>query len=124
MDFEQGGERRAVYGEARIKPIGVDLSHRFGRGSGQRHLTQKKALFLSKPMEQPLQTPSAQFTGSQAVALQTRGADTFASLSRLFPQSWSTYVLLLSVRTAPARTFYETEALRCGWSVRQIGRPR
>ena len=31
VDFEQGGERRAVYGEVLIKRLGVDLGHRFGR---------------------------------------------------------------------------------------------
>lgn len=35
---------------------------------------------------------------------------------------WSAYVRLLSVKNAAARLFYETEALRCGWSVRQLGR--
>ena len=94
-----------------------------------------KALFLSKPMEQILQTPSAklsltgivqtlsaQSTGSQAIALQPSGVDTLASLARLFPLPWSTYVRLLSVKTSQARNFYETEALRCGWTVRQLGR--
>ena len=35
---------------------------------------------------------------------------------------WSHYVRLLSVRTPEARAFYETEALRGGWSVRQLDR--
>ncbi len=32
-----------------------------------------------------------------------------------------TYVRLLSVKNADARSFYEKGALRCGWSVRQLG---
>src|SRR5574338_296354 len=35
---------------------------------------------------------------------------------------WSAYVRLLSVQNEHARHFYETEALRCGWSVRQLDR--
>jgi predicted nuclease of restriction endonuclease-like (RecB) superfamily len=35
---------------------------------------------------------------------------------------WSAYVRLLSVKNAQARAFYETEALRGGWSVRQLDR--
>ena len=35
---------------------------------------------------------------------------------------WSAYVRLLSVKNPQARDFYETEVLRCGWSVRQLGR--
>ena len=40
----------------------------------------------------------------------------------IFPLSWSHYVTLLSVKSQYARTFYETEALRGGWSVRQLNR--
>ena len=39
-----------------------------------------------------------------------------------FPLPWSAYVRLLSVRNESAREFYETEALRGGWSVRQLDR--
>lgn len=35
---------------------------------------------------------------------------------------WSSYVRLLSVKSEVARRFYETEVLRCGWSVRQLDR--
>ena len=45
-----------------------------------------------------------------------------ATLAARFPLPWSAYVRLLSVKNAAARAFYETEALRCGWSVRQLDR--
>lgn len=44
------------------------------------------------------------------------------ALAQAFPLPWSAYVRLLSVRNPLARTFYETEALRGGWSVRQLDR--
>jgi len=43
-------------------------------------------------------------------------------LAKAFPLPWSAYVRLLSVKNGLARDFYETEALRCGWSVRQLDR--
>jgi len=45
-------------------------------------------------------------------------------LSKLssFPLPWSHYVRLLSVNNQQARSFYEAEALRGGWSVRQLDR--
>jgi predicted nuclease of restriction endonuclease-like (RecB) superfamily len=43
-------------------------------------------------------------------------------LASRFPLSWSAYVRLLAVKSEPARSFYETEALRGGWSVRQLDR--
>ncbi len=39
-----------------------------------------------------------------------------------FLLSWSHYVSLLSVGTSEARAFYEAEALRGGWTVRQLDR--
>jgi len=44
------------------------------------------------------------------------------SLRHAFPLSWSHYVRLLSVEQPEARKFYEAEALRGGWSVRQLDR--
>jgi len=45
-----------------------------------------------------------------------------AAYPGVFPLSWSHYVQLMSVTTAPARAFYEAEAIRGGWSVRQLDR--
>jgi predicted nuclease of restriction endonuclease-like (RecB) superfamily len=45
-----------------------------------------------------------------------------AIIARHFPLPWSAYVRLLSVADADARDFYEAEALRSGWSVRQLDR--
>ena len=44
------------------------------------------------------------------------------AFSACFPLPWSAYVRLLSVKNDSARQFYETEALRGGWSVRQLDR--
>ncbi len=46
----------------------------------------------------------------------------FPVFKEVSPLSWSHYVRLLSVENPKARTFYETEALRGGWSVRQLDR--
>jgi len=43
-------------------------------------------------------------------------------LARVFPLPWSHYVLLLKVDNPDARQFYEAEALRSGWTVRQLDR--
>jgi predicted nuclease of restriction endonuclease-like (RecB) superfamily len=73
---------------------------------------------------QIVQTASGQFSeviGDRGNRAQSMGVY-LATLAQTFPLSWSHYVRLLSVRTSEARTFYETEALRGGWSVRQLDR--
>jgi len=93
--------------------------------------TSLRAFYLAWPAEQILQTlsakspsapivptPSANF-GAQSPMLQALEP---AAMAQAFPLPWSAYVRLLAVKTAAARAFYETEALRQGWSVRQIDR--
>ncbi len=45
-----------------------------------------------------------------------------AAVATRFPLPWSHYVRLLSVRSLEARSFYEQEALRGGWTIRQLDR--
>ena len=122
VEFEQGGEDRAAYGEALIRRLGVDLSQRFGRGFGWRNLTQMRAFYLAWPTEQILQTLSAISAGHPLSATSARNALEPGAVAQVFPLPWSAYVRLLSVKTGVARAFYESEALREGWSVRQLDR--
>lgn len=50
------------------------------------------------------------------------GKFTLSDIARLFPLPWSHYVRLLSLKNPEARSFYEKEALRGGWTVRQMER--
>ncbi len=44
------------------------------------------------------------------------------AIASCFPLPWSVCVCLLSLKSDQARKFYAAEALRCGWSVRQLSR--
>jgi len=135
VEFEQGGEGRAGYGEALIKRLGEDLSRRFGRGFGWRNLSQMRAFYLTWPAEQILQTlsakspphaivptPSAISPANEASAARAHSFLSLATLAQAFPLPWSAYVRLLSLKNPNARSFYEAEALRGGWSVRELER--
>lgn len=135
VEFEQGGKERAAYGEALIKRLGEDLTRQFGRGFGWRNLTQMRSFYLAWPAghilqtasanssSQPiLQTPSAESGGAPVTGSHARQTPDLVALAARFPLPWSAYVRLLSVKNETARTFYETEALRGGWSVRQLDR--
>jgi predicted nuclease of restriction endonuclease-like (RecB) superfamily len=105
VEFEQGGASRALYGEALIERLAVDLTRQFGRGFSKRNLEQMRLFYQYWPIAQTL---SAQLNEEPAFAR--------------FPLPWSAYVRLLSVKDRHACAFYETEALRSGWSVRQLDR--
>jgi predicted nuclease of restriction endonuclease-like (RecB) superfamily len=73
-----------------------------------------------------LQTPSGKLPAASAKTpppvRQELDVDDLKTLTVRFPLPWSHYVRLLSVKDAEPRQFYETEALRGGWSVRQLDR--
>jgi hypothetical protein len=109
VDNEQGGRRRAGYGEALLKRLSADLVNRFGRGFSERNLEQMRNFYLAWPISQTL---SAKF---QPANSQTSSAElSVQALSDRFPLPWSAYVRLLSVKNGQARAFYEQEALRGG----------
>lgn len=117
LEFEQGGERRAEYGERMMERLADDLAKRFGRGFSVVNLRKMRSFYLSWPLSQIRQTMSVEFDvnqENQPVAL--------SDIAKCFPLPWSHYVKLLSVQNLDGRVFYEKEALRGGWTVRQLER--
>ena len=115
VEFEQSGEERAEYGTALIERLAEDLTRRFGRGFSRPNLQNMRLFYLAHPPDRIRQTVSG---NSEATSVEVG----FDDLLTAFPLPWSAYVRLLSVRNESAREFYETEALRGGWSVRQLDR--
>lgn len=124
VEFEQGGAERAAYGAALIERLESDLTKRFGRGFSRQNLQQMRAFYLTWPQIAIRQTLSGELAATQSDLVPMVSTDTYgvAHLASKFPLPWSAYVRLLSVKSSTARSFYETEALRGGWSVRQLDR--
>lgn len=90
---------------------------------------EKRSTLSSKLAPQNFQTPSVitkstiQEAAAGGIAVAPTAKLTLADLGRAFPLPWSDYVLLISrARSREAMDFYHTEALRGGWSVRQLAR--
>ena len=132
VEFEQGGEKRAEYGEALLQRLAQDLNAKFGRGFSYPNVNKFRQFYLAFPSANILSTPSIESTESilstPSIELRRQksqapsGQLAVRNLSARFPLPWSHYVRLLSVKNALAREFYHTEALRGGWSVRQLDR--
>lgn len=122
VEHEQGGARRAGYGEELLARLAEDLTRRFGRGFSARGLDKMRLFYRTWPNPP---TPSAEFPELPISPTLSAKSDSGAILQGnlpCFPLSWSHYVSLMSVRTDAARRFYEAEALRGGWTVRQLDR--
>ena len=105
VEFEFEGKKRANYGDAFLEQLSCDLTARFGRGFAKSNLYQMRIFYLTYKN-----------------IFQTLSGKSLALLAARFPLPWSAYVRLLAVKSEPARAFYEAEALRGGWSVRQLDR--
>ena len=150
LEFEQGGKKRAGYGEELVEKLAEDLTKRFGRGFSETNLKNFRQFALVYPIEKIRQTVSGEFTARKSQTVSDKSAArtilptasvelevlptvsaksaaaarklTLGDVARAFPLPWSHYVLLMSARSPEARDFYHTEALRGGWSVRQLDR--
>jgi predicted nuclease of restriction endonuclease-like (RecB) superfamily len=134
VEFEQQGHSRAAYGEQVWKRLAADLTARHGRGFSKSNIALMRAFYLQweifqtpsgKFVAQAKGSPFSQLRGSSA----SEGPDAelipISQQTNLFPAfqlPWSHYVHLLGVENPNARAFYEAEALRGGWSVRQLRR--
>jgi predicted nuclease of restriction endonuclease-like (RecB) superfamily len=142
VEQEQHGAARAGYGEELIVRLSKDLQSRFGRGFGRANLFQMRAFYLEyreifpttsgqylpAAVSEKVQTVSGQSLPAavskkvQTVSGQSAARDNLAAIAGRFPLPWSHYARLLTVRNPEARKFYEREALRGGWTIRQLGR--
>ena len=132
VEFEQRGKKRAEYGEELLQRLAQDLTARFGRGFSYPNVNKFRQFYLAFPAPAILSTPSIESThtilSTPSIESQRKKGQTTSGelavrdFAARFPLPWSHYVRLLSTKSAEARRFYETEALRGGWSVRQLDR--
>ncbi len=133
VEYEyQGMERVEYYGDRLIDKLAEDLTKQFGRGFSRSNVFMMKSFFLS--YKNIVQTLSGQSLITENISQTLSGKSSsnisqtpsaqslLIELSNRFPLPWSHYVRLLSVKDEQARKFYEAEALRSGWSVRQLDR--
>ncbi|MCD8353783.1 MAG: PDDEXK nuclease domain-containing protein [Clostridiales bacterium] len=93
--YEACGENdRATYGKQILQYISERLTSEFGKGFDIRNLRNMRQFYMAFPKRNTL-------------------------CSEL---SWSHYRLLMRVQDEAARTFYAEEAVKAGWSVRQLQR--
>ncbi len=135
VEFEQGGEKRAEYEEELLTNLAHDLTGRFGRGFPRHNLGRFRQLYLTfDPLRIRSTTSIKSSDPGKRATLSLKSADSsmsqegtaiadIAGLARAFPLPWSHHVLLVSNSRSPeALEFYHTEALRGGWTVRQLRR--
>lgn len=130
VEEEQHGESRAVYGKATIENLSKELQHEFGKGFSVRNIEQMRLFYLEYPISHNPQTLSAELPKKQIQqSLSIKSDNTLISETVAhkleipdFQLSWSHYQLLLRITDKNERAFYEIEAAKNQWSVRELKR--
>lgn len=131
VEDEQSGDERAAYGTALIERLSKELTLKFGRGFSRHNLQLMRSFYLAYSSIEICQTASSESSLSTQNRIRQTASGRFTiaatqvridGLLSTFSLPWSAYIKLLSVKNVRAREFYEKEALREGWTVRQIER--
>jgi predicted nuclease of restriction endonuclease-like (RecB) superfamily len=131
---EQAGKARADYGEGLVSRLADDLTRRYGRGFSKSNLFQMRAFYQGWEI---FQTASGKFEArargplppaapgdphDRASVERPMSVPDLGPLTTAFRLPWSHHVRLLTLKELKAREFYEAEATRGGWSIRQLNR--
>ncbi len=110
---EQSGAARADYGDKLLERLAQRLQAAYGRGLGRKTLERARAFYLTFP-------DGSVLVGNRAEIPSTALSESPAPFPPVL--GWSHYLVLMRVRRPDARAFYEIEAAREGWSVRDLDR--
>ncbi|MGO8671434.1 MAG: PDDEXK nuclease domain-containing protein [Capsulimonadaceae bacterium] len=125
VEHEQRGDHRAQYGKRVMEQLAIRMTYEIGRGFSVQNLKNMRSFYLlfkdrlpeirqkaSGELPAPLLDPNS-------IVISDPGD---RSHFNPFPLSWSHYVLLIGIRDANERRFYEIEAERNSWSIPQLKR--
>jgi len=131
VEHEQAGKERAAYGAELLILLSADLTKRFGRGFSVDNLERARKFFLTFTSAKKSATAlrisaPAGLTPISATALRKSQSgemiEWLRDIAARFPLPWSHYTRLLRLRSAFAVEFYHAEAVRGGWTVKQLER--
>lgn len=123
----QEGEERAAYGKQLLKGVSEVLTERLGDGWSVETLKRCRKFFMiysAKEIGATVLTGSLDNnlvnTVDQIQKAMTKSSG--STVSYPFTLSWSHYLVLMRIESEEERCFYEIEAQKQNWSVRQLQR--
>lgn len=120
VEEEQNGKDRAAYGKQLLKELSFRLSKDFGRGFSVDNLENMRRFYLAYSKSETAFRISSEhaaetaYRKSELVNLKTPSA--------IFQLSWSHYLILMRIENEDERRFYEIEAQKNNWGVRELQR--
>jgi predicted nuclease of restriction endonuclease-like (RecB) superfamily len=123
----QNGEDRAEYGQSLMEDLSGQLTRRYGQGFSIRNLRHIRLFYQAfsdrSPIQHTLCAKLTDLTQSDVLTDMQTALDTPGALKGFSPNlSWSHYRTLSQVESRAERQFYEIEAEKANWSVRDLER--
>lgn len=124
VEFEQGGETRAAYGKSVLKRLSARLTERYGNGWSVDTLEKSRKFFIEYSNSATLLRNLNEHKISATVSRKLDAPEIVNTVCEIheFRLSWSHYLVLMHINNPQARSFYEIEAFKQQWSVRQLQR--
>lgn len=124
VEEEQGGNDRAKYGENLLNGLSTALTEEFGKGFSRTNIQQMRNFYLAYRKQQ---MPSVKLKKElSAPIIEENPNEVLAKIRALdmpsFELSWSHYLTLIRIDNKLERQFYEIEAAKNNWSVKELKR--
>lgn len=121
VEYEQHGSDRAQYGERLLKRLADKVDK---RGINDTLLKNCRRFYLLYPQLRPFLEGKSPTPSDFSTAISPTASDFFTtSADKLISQlSFSHLVEIMTIDDPTARFFYETECMRCCWSVKELRR--
>jgi predicted nuclease of restriction endonuclease-like (RecB) superfamily len=109
VEEEQSGKDRAEYGKQILKGLSEQLTIEFGKGFSVDNLQNMRKLYLTYSISETL---SSIFENQVVTEL--------PKVTFNFILTWSHYIFLMNIDDSKERKFYEIEAIKYRWSLREL----
>ena len=142
VEEEQNGENRAEYGKGLLKDLSLHLTKKFGRGFSVENLDRMRFFYkvysnriISSSLltifentenqeneKSPTLSAKSEINQNPLSALLQKVDNEENKIFQNFNLSWSHYLKLMRIDDINERKFYEIEAFKNNWSVRELQR--
>ena len=131
VEDEQEGHYRAQYGKRVLEILSAQLTEKYGEGWSYRNLREFKQFYsiysqASSPQDDQIVLENGAIDLASSVR-QMRDLKMASSVRQIqkgvlpkFVLSWSHYLILMRIKNADERRFYEIESQKQQWSYRQL----
>jgi predicted nuclease of restriction endonuclease-like (RecB) superfamily len=124
VEEEQSGKDRAEYGKQILKGLSKQLTNEFGKGFSVDNLQNMRKLYLVYSISETVSSISKdahqKYETVSSISKQDKIELTAVTLN--FILTWSHYIFLMNIDDQKERKFYEIEAVKYKWSLRELKR--